>query len=89
MAYVCSLDEDEYCAAAVRALGEAGEFKTFKVHARRSATTYERHSIDINRLVGDALCQAFPDRKVRMHQPDVTVYVNGRQIGRASCRERV
>ena len=40
------------------------------------ATTYERHSIDINRLVGDALCQAFPDRKVRMHQPDVTVYVN-------------
>lgn len=76
LAYVCSLDEDEYCAAAVRALGEAGEFKTFKVHARRSATTYERHSIDINRLVGDALCQAFPNREVRMHQPDVTVYVN-------------
>ena len=76
LAYVCPLDEDEYCAAAVRALDEAGEFTSFKVHARRSATTYERHSIDINRLVGDALCQAFPDREVRMHRPDVTVYVN-------------
>ena len=39
LAYKCGLDEDEYKAAAVQALSEAGDFSTFKVHARRSSTT--------------------------------------------------
>ncbi len=75
LAYLCGLDEQQYCAAAVRALGEAGPFDTFKVHARRSATTYELHTLDIHRLVGSVLCDAFPDKRVRMHGPDVTVFV--------------
>ncbi len=75
LAYLCGLDQDEYCAAAVKALGEAGEFTTFKVHARRSSTDYELHTLDINRLVGGVLCQEFPDKKVAMHGPDVTVIV--------------
>ena len=75
LAYLCGLDQQEYCAAAVRALGEAGEFSTFKVHARRSATTYELHTLDLHRLVGGVLCEAFPTKKVQMHNPDVTVYV--------------
>ena len=76
LAYKCGLDEGEYCAAAIRALGEAGDFETFKVHARRSSTTYELHSLDMNRLVGAALCEAFPDKKVDVHTPDVTVVVH-------------
>ena len=75
LAYLCSLNEQEYCAAAVRALGEAGPFETFKVHARRSATTYELHTLDIHQLVGGVLCEAFPTKKVKMHDPDVTVFV--------------
>ena len=75
LAYLCGLDQEEYCAAAVRALGEAGEFDTFKVHARRSATTYELHTLDLHRLVGGVLCDAFPDKRVQMHDPDVTVMV--------------
>ncbi len=75
LAYLCGLDQEEYCAAAVRALGEAGDFTSFKVHARRSATDYELHTLDINRLVGSVLCQAFPDKLVEMHHPDVTVVV--------------
>lgn len=75
LAYLCSLDETEYCAAAVKALGEAGEFETFKVHARRSSTTYELHTLDIHQLVGGVLCEAFPDKAVKMHGPDVTVFV--------------
>ena len=75
LAYKCGLDEGEYCAAAVRALGEAGEFATFKVHARRSSTTYERHSLEMNQIVGAVLCEAFPDKKVDVHTPDVTVVV--------------
>jgi len=75
LAYHCGLDEKQYCAAAVRALGEAGEFETFKVHARRSSTTYELHTLDIHRLVGGVLCDAFPTKKVQMHDPDVMVQV--------------
>ncbi|MBP3894789.1 MAG: tRNA 4-thiouridine(8) synthase ThiI [Atopobiaceae bacterium] len=75
LAYLCGLNQGEYCAAAVRALGEAGEFETFKVHARRSATTYELHTLDLHRLVGGVLCEAFPDKRVKMHDPDVTVMV--------------
>ena len=75
LAYACGLDEGEYCEAAVRALSEAGDFSTFKVHARRSSTEYHLHTLDINRLVGGVLCEAFPDKKVEMHGPDVTVVV--------------
>lgn len=76
LAYRCGLDEGDYVACAIRALEESGDFASFKVHARRSATTYERHSIDMNRLVGSALCEAFPDKKVDVHHPDVTVVVH-------------
>lgn len=76
LAYRCSLDEDEYCAAAAQALGEVGDFQTFKVHARRSSTTYARHTIDMNRLVGSVLCEAFPEARVDVHHPDVTVIVH-------------
>ena len=76
LAYKCGLDEGEYVAAAIAALGEAGDFGSFKVHARRSSTTYELHSLEMNRLVGSALCEAFPDKKVDVHNPDVTVVVH-------------
>ncbi len=76
LAYKCGLDEQEYTQAAVRALGEAGDFHSFKVHARRSSTTYEMHTLDMNRLVGAALCEAFPSKKVDVHTPDVTVVVH-------------
>lgn len=76
LAYRCGLDEGEYVAAAIRALGEAGDFRSFKVHARRSATTYERHTLEMNQLVGSALCAAFPDKRVDVHHPDVTVVVH-------------
>ena len=75
LAYLCGLDEQEYCAAAVRSLSEAGEFSSFKVHARRSATSYERHTLEVNQIVGSVLCDAFPDKRVEMHNPDVIVYV--------------
>ena len=76
LAYKCGLDEGEYVAAAERALSEAGDFSSFKVHARRSSTTYERHSLEMNQLVGSALCAAFPDKLVDVHHPDVTVVVH-------------
>ena len=76
LAYKCGLDEGEYSSAAVRALGEAGDFASFKVPARRSSTTYAVHTLDMNKIVGSVLCEAFPDKKVDVHTPDVTVVVH-------------
>lgn len=75
LAWCCSLDEQEYSEAALRALGEAGEFESFKVHARRSNTNYELHSLEINQLVGSVLSEHFPNKTVKMHHPDVQVNV--------------
>ena len=74
LAYHTNRDPQEYCAA-VKALREFGSFDSFKVHAKRSNTDYELTSIDINRQVGEVLCEAFPDKKVQMHDPDAMVHV--------------
>lgn len=63
LAYHTNRDPQEYCAAAVKALREFGSFDSFKVHAKRSNTDYELTSIDINRQVGEVLCEAFPDKR--------------------------
>lgn len=76
LAYRCGLEEEEFYKASVDVLAEAGEFDTFKVHARRSATDYPVHSIDLNRMVGSVLCRHFPYKTVAMHKPDVTVVVH-------------
>lgn len=75
LAYHTNREPEEYARAAVRALSEAGLFSTFKVSARRSNTDYPLTSLDLNRQVGEVLCEAFPDKKVLMRDPDVTVNV--------------
>lgn len=76
LAHECPRDLAEYSQAAIVSLGEAGSFSTFKVHAHKSSTDYPVHTLDINCQVGAALCEAFPDKKVDVHNPDVTVHVN-------------
>ena len=80
LAYRCPLDEQSYCEAAVRALGEVQTpWQSFKVHARRSSTNYEKHTLEMNQIVGAALCAAFPTKKVLMHGPDIQVIVHALQ----------
>ena len=75
LAFHTNREPEEYCKAAVTALREFGTFDSFKVHAKRSNTDYPMTSIDINRQVGEVLCEAFPDKKVQMHHPDAIVNV--------------
>lgn len=75
LALHCNRDPEEYCAAAVQTLHEFGPFETFKVEARRSNTDYELHTMDLNRQVGEVLCHAFPEKKVKMKDPDARVHV--------------
>ncbi len=71
--FKCARDIDEMTACAIEAMGEAGDPATFKVSARRSHTDFPIHSMDMNRLIGARLCEAYPQAKVRMADPDVTV----------------
>lgn len=73
--FKCERDLDEMCAVAVGALRECGDFETFKVQARRNHTDFETDSMEMNRIVGAALCAAYPDKRVRMKDPNVTVGV--------------
>ena len=73
--FKCERDLDVMGRVAVSALGECGDFETFKVHARRNHTDFETDSMQMNQIVGSSLCDAFPTKGVRMKSPDVTVFV--------------
>lgn len=75
LAFHANREPGEYCAAAIKALEEFGEFNSFKVVARRSNTDYELTSMDLNKQVGEVLCNAFPDKKVLMKGCDAQVHV--------------
>ena len=75
LAFHTNRDPQEYCRAAVEALREAGEFESFKVAAKRSNTDYPLGSLELNAQVGEVLCEAFPEKRVQMHGPDVIVHV--------------
>ena len=75
LAFHTNRELGEYCAAAIKALEEFGEFNSFKVVARRSNTDYELTSMDLNKQVGEVLCNAFPDKKVLMKGCDAQVHV--------------
>lgn len=73
--YKCPRALDMIERAACEALAEAGPFETFKVQSRRNHTDFEIDSMQMNRLVGAVLCEAFPEKHVQMKQPDVQVDV--------------
>ena len=75
LAFHTNRDPKEYCRAAIRALGEVGEFESFKVAAKRSNTDYPLGSLELNAQVGEALCEAYPEKRVQMKAPDATVHV--------------
>lgn len=73
--YKCERDLDVMETVAVTALGECPSFQTFKVQARRNHTDFETDSMQMNQIIGAALCRAFPEKDVKMKAPDVTVGV--------------
>lgn len=61
--------------AACIALAEAEPFSTFKVSARRNHTVFPIDSMQMNRDIGEVLCERFPEKRVQMKGQDVTVGV--------------
>lgn len=80
--YKAEQDLDNMYETAIRALHEVNEFSSFKVSARRNHTDFPIDSMQLNQLVGAALCRAFPEKKVKMKNPDVEVRV---EVIEGSC----
>lgn len=59
--------------------GEFAAAKTFKVESRRADKTFRLNSIQLSQAVGGELAEAFPDVKVDVHTPDLTVFVEIRE----------
>ena len=55
------------------------EGKTFKIMTRRSDHKFEMDTNQINLFLGDAVLEAFPDIKVQLKQPDITVRIDVRR----------
>lgn len=73
--YRCERDLDQMYQAAIDAVNDAGEFQSFKVAARRNHTDFEIDSMQMNQLIGARLCDEFPDKTVKMKDPDLKVCV--------------
>ncbi len=73
--YRCEQDIEIMKDTAVKALHDVESFETFKVAARRNHTDFPIDSMELNQIVGAVLCRSFPEKKVKMKNPDVTVHV--------------
>ena len=89
------------CVKEGKKLFESGA-RSFKIESRRTDKSFSLNSYDICCAAGDAVLQEAPGLRVDVKHPDATISVEirekayvygsekkGRQIGRASCRERV
>ena len=73
--FKCDYNYDVMKKLAVEALLDAAAFETFKVQARRNHTDFAIDSMTMNKEIGAVLCEAFPDKKVKMKNMDVQVNV--------------
>jgi thiamine biosynthesis protein ThiI len=68
-------------ALVVSYIGEAypDQNKTFKVAARRSRKDYPLDSMQINRALGQAILEAYPQMKVEVHNPEIMLHIEIRE----------
>lgn len=73
--FKCPRTIEDMTSAGIAAMAESGNFASFKVAARRNHTDFPVNSMEMNRVIGGALSDAFPQVKVQMVEPDLTVGV--------------
>ena len=72
-------DKDAITALAKEYLKEDLEkAASFKVESKRSDKSFPLTSIELSQYVGGELSEAFPDIKVEMHDPELTVFIEVR-----------
>ena len=80
-ASACEKDKDAIAQLAIRCLKEEMESaKSFKVESKRSDKSFPMTSIQLSQYVGGELQEAYPDIAVDVHNPELTVYVEVRDL---------
>ena len=78
-ARACDKDKDAILAAAREYLGDRlAAARTFKVETKRADKTFPMTSIQLSQYVGGELDDLYPDLKVDVHHPELTVHIEVR-----------
>ena len=78
-ARACEKDKDAILAAAREYLGgRLSAARTFKVEAKRADKAFPMTSIQLSQYVGGELDELYPDLKVDVHNPELTVHIEVR-----------
>ena len=72
---------EKLCEKVIAYLGEMypDRSRTFKVNARRSRKNYPKDSMEINRDMGEAILNAYPQMHVDVHHPDILLNIEVRE----------
>ncbi|MBQ5739660.1 MAG: tRNA 4-thiouridine(8) synthase ThiI, partial [Oscillospiraceae bacterium] len=77
----CEKDKDAIVALAKEYLREDMlNAKSFKVESKRSDKAFPMTSIQLSQYVGGELAEAFPDTAVDVHNPELTVHIEVRDL---------
>ena len=80
-AAACEKDKDAIAALAKEYLREDMQnAKSFKVESRRSDKSFPMSSIELSQYVGGELAEAFPGTRVDVHDPELTVHIEVRDL---------
>ncbi len=80
-AAACEKDKDAIFETAKSYLGdEIAAAKSFKVESKRADKRFPMTSIQISQYVGGLLAEEFPDTAVDVHNPELTVHVEVRDL---------
>ncbi len=80
-AAACAKDKDAIYEAAKHYLsGELSSARSFKVESKRSDKRFPMTSIQLSQYVGGLLSEDFPDTAVDVHNPELTVHIEVRDL---------
>ena len=77
----CEKNKEAIAALAIEYLREEMESaKSFKVESKRSDKAFPMTSIELSQYVGGELADAYPDTAVDVHDPELTVHIEVRDL---------
>ena len=80
-AAACEKDPDAIVALAKEYLrGELESVRSFKVESKRSDKRFPMTSIELSQYVGGELAEAFPHLRAEMHEPELVVHLEVRDV---------
>ena len=80
-AAACEKDKDAIAKLAIEYLrGDMLRAKSFKVESRRSDKSFPMTSVELSQYVGGELSDAYPDIEVDVHDPELVVHIEVRDL---------